>query len=400
MTSPLNNRRSFLKNLSLFSAPVLLPGSAMAVVPEPPVNEDKKGIKELPVNFMYEGFFFSPEHYLEKLVEINQKNSIELDYYGAGGPTEMLEKEFAKITGKEKAIYFPTGTMANQVAMKTLNGDHTKVAVPENSHIYRDEGDAAQSVHRLRLIPLGKGKPFYDLQDLKTAIVYSENGFHYDSGLGTIVVENPVRREQNCFVPIKTIKELSVYARKNGYKLHLDGARLHVASAYSGVSVSEYASYFDTVYISLYKYLNAGGGAVLCGDAGYIDTMAHHIKTLGGSILRNWSNTAMALHYLAGIDERWQQVIHRANQLIAELNHLEGVEISPFHNGTNGYKMNLAKRLDPSRIMEHLSQDHILWSTRKSNDGDFLFVVNESILTREIPELAESWKKAMKQAHR
>ncbi|MEZ5083541.1 MAG: beta-eliminating lyase-related protein [Bacteroidales bacterium] len=394
-----NNRREFLKNCGLLTAPFLIPASGVAALSNPVGNgKSKKNSIEVPVNFIWDGFFFTPEKYIEKLAEINEINPIEHDYYGKGGPTELLEIEFAKATGKEKAIYFPSGSMANQVAMKMLNEDKTKVIVPENSHIFRDEGDAAQSVHELRLIPLGKDKSYYDLEDLKSAIDYSDKGFHYDSGLGTIVIENPVRRVQNRYVPFETIKKISNFCRENGYKLHLDGARLHIASAYSGVSVAEYASHFDTVYISLYKYLNAGGGAILCGDAELIDRMAHQIKILGGSILRNWSVTAMALHYLPGIENRWEQVVEKAKQLIPELNKINGLFISSLENGTNSYKMELSADIDPALISEYLLEQNIIWVARIRDAGDYFFVVNESLLSIDISEAANAWETAIEQA--
>jgi len=92
---------------------------------------------------------FSPRDYLDKLNEIDSINSIEIDYYYKGGVTRELEDEFARITGKEKAIYLPTGTMANQLALKLLNGSNTKAIVPENSHVFRDEADASQAVSSL-----------------------------------------------------------------------------------------------------------------------------------------------------------------------------------------------------------------------------------------------------------
>lgn len=191
--SQTNNRRDFLKNCGLLTAPLLISTSGIANTALNGAAPSLKNKFKFGVNFVWDGFFFKPGEYIEKLNEIYQGEGIEQDYYGKGGPTELLEKEFARITGKEKAIYVPTGTMANQIAMKLLNDGKTKAVVPENSHIFRDEGDAAQSVHELRLIPLGKNKPYYDLNDLKSAIEYADKNFHYDSGLGTVVIENPVR---------------------------------------------------------------------------------------------------------------------------------------------------------------------------------------------------------------
>ncbi len=115
--------------------------------------------------------------------------------------------------------------MANQLAIKLLNGNNTKVIVPDNSHVFRDEADAAQSVHKLRLIPLGKNKAYFNLNDVKNAIKYLDENEVFKSGLGTVMIENPIRRADGTIIPLKTIVEITEYCREQGYKLHLDGAR-------------------------------------------------------------------------------------------------------------------------------------------------------------------------------
>ncbi|MGH1336580.1 MAG: threonine aldolase family protein, partial [Aureispira sp.] len=273
-----NNRRAFLKKCSLSTASVLLPTVGLKATLPAVLQQEAPNSSLAPVNFIYDGLSFTPQEYLEKLNEINGAKSIEPDFYGNGGVTTALEKEFAKITGKEKAIYLPTGTMANQLAIKLLNGNNTKVIVPENSHVYRDEADAAQSVHGKRLIPVGKGKPYFDAVDLKNTIEETNNNEVFRSGLGTVVIENPIRRADGTSIPLDKIKKLANYCQEHNYNMHLDGARIHLAAAFNKVSIAEYASYFDTVYISLYKYLNAAGGAILCGEAAIIDQVAHQIK--------------------------------------------------------------------------------------------------------------------------
>ena len=156
-----NNRRDFLKKCGLATAPLLLSSFAFAETPLLNLVDEKKEDQRKEINFFTDGIFFSPQGYIDKLSEINKLTPIEQVFYGGGGPTELLEKEFAKITGKEKAIFVPTGTMANQIALRLLSGNNTKVIVPENSHIFRDEADAAQSVHNKRLVPIGKDKNLF-----------------------------------------------------------------------------------------------------------------------------------------------------------------------------------------------------------------------------------------------
>lgn len=395
-----NNRRNFIKKIGVSAAAVVLPIAGINAMSSLELTEKASTKSKTPVNFIFDGLDLSPEQYIERLSEINKAQAIEPDFYGEGGPTTALEEQFAKITGKEKAIYLPTGTMANQLAIKLLSGSNTKVLVPENSHVYRDEADAAQSVHAKRLIPVGEGKPYFELSDLKSTIDYLENNEVFRSGLGTVVIENPVRRADGRFVPIDELKEISKFCKENNLKMHLDGARIHLASAFSGVSISEYASYFDTVYISLYKYLNATGGAILCGNADTIDQLSHHIKILGGTVFQSWNNTSVALHYLNGIDGRLGEVVKTAQRLISELNKIDGIRIKPLKNGTNIFDFTLSEGISLKKLAIYLYDEHNIWLGRANEQGVVKFAVNESILTRAFSEILNAWKKGMEQARK
>lgn len=393
-----HNRRDFLKKCSLSSVPILLPTIGLNAMSFSEVQNETPIKPQTPVNFIYDGLDFSPQEYIKKLNEVNQAKPIEPDFYGNGGTTKALEDEFAKITGKEKAIYLPTGTMANQLAIKLLNGNKTKVIVPENSHIFRDEADAAQSVHHKRLIPLGnKDKPYFELTDLKEIIAYTNKNEVFRSGLGTVAIENPIRRADGAAIPIETIKEISNYCKDKGFKMHLDGARIHLASAYTGVSISEYASYFDTIYISLYKYLNATGGAILCGDAKLIEQITHEIKIHGGTVFQNWSNTAVALHYLKGINDRWSMVLKAAAIIVSELNKIDGLNINGLKNGTNIYDLKLSKAIDSKELASVLYDEYNIRMRRADKEGLVKFAINESILTRDTSEITGAWNSAVKQ---
>jgi threonine aldolase len=392
-STPSINRRDFFKKCGLSSIPVLLPSVNLNTKPYFKPENQSKPI----VNFISDGLFFSPQEYLEKLNKINATDPIEMDFYGNSGSTKELEEAFSKITGKEKAIYLPTGTMANQLAISMLNGENTKIIVPENSHIYRDEADAAQSVHNKRLIPLGAGKVHFDLSDLISGIDYLNESEVFKSGLGTIAIENPVRRADGAVVPIETIEAISNHCKENGYKMHLDGARIHLASAYTNISLAKYASYFDTIYISLYKYLNANGGAILCGNAKFIDQLVHQIKIHGGTVYQNWNNTAMALHYLKGIEQRWDKVIQQATQLISKLNKINGVNISSINNGTNIYNLKLGNEISLKELANHLSKEYNIWVGRADKEKNVKFIVNESLLRRDNKELIEAWKMSVKE---
>jgi len=386
------NRRNFLRASGLAALPALLPFAPVlatdaAPQPQPPTGRVVKLIGD--------GEMFSPGDYLQQLQQAHAAKAIVADRYGSGGAVEALEKKFAEITGKEKAIYMPTGTLANQLAIAVLSGHNTKVYVQDESHYYRDEADAAQAVFQKRPMPLAKGEAYFTAQQLQQAIDNLPKEEVFSSGIGVVAIENPVRRVNGCLVPLEEIKKISTYCRSKSIKLHLDGARLYMASAWSGVSIKEYAAHFDTVYISLYKYLGASGGAILCGDRAVIDQMPHLVKVHGGTMYGNWPNAAMALHRLEGFETRLQQAIQRATTLFAALNKLPGVKVSAYPNGTNIYRLELNKGIDGKKLQDTLINQHSILMLPPNGDNHTQLYVNETLLYQPVDTMIQAFKSAL-----
>jgi threonine aldolase len=291
----------------------------------------------------------------------------------------------------------PSGTMANQFAIAMLSGENTKVFVQDTSHVYRDEADAAQSIFNKRLMPLAKNQTFFTADELKKAIENLESEEVFKSGLGCVSIENPVRRTDGRMVPIEEIKKISEYCRSKNIKLHLDGARIYLASAWSGVSIKEYASYFDTVYISLYKYLGASGGAILCGERSLIEKMPHMIKIHGGNMFGNWLNAAMASYKLDGIEERLQEAIKRSKEIFSSLNQIPGITISPLDNGTNIYNMKFPSGIQGQKFGESLN-GYFIRMPRPNENGEAKISVNETLLYREPKYIIDAIKDSLNKA--
>jgi threonine aldolase len=341
---------------------------------------------------------YDPADYLKILQQVHSKQPIEVDRYGVGGAVTALEKRFEQITGKEKAMFMPTGTMANQLAIAVLSGDNTKVYVQDTSHVYRDEADAAQSVFQKRLMPLAKGQAHFTAEELQQAIEGLNREEVFKSGIGAVSIENPVRRNRGQMVPLEEIKKISAYCRANNIGLHLDGARLYMASAWSGTSIKEYASYFDTVYISLYKYLGAASGAVLCGDKKVMNKMEHLVKIHGGTMFGNWANAAMALHRLEGIEDRLKKAIQVWESLSRELNQLPGIKTNPIPNGTNIYILELDAKIDGKKFHAAMTKEHAIGMQGPNDKNIIPVTINESLLHREPSVILDAFKKSLKAA--
>ena len=388
------HRRDFLKASGLTLLPAVLPVTRSA-------GKDRIGetvtANEPIVKFFGDGESYDGLPYLDQLQLANNKQQLKVDRYGSGGAVEELEKKFETITGKEKAIYMPSGTMANQFAIAMLSGENTKIFVQDTSHVYRDEADAAQSVFNKRLMSLARNKAYFTMDELKKAIEDLDHEEVFKSGVGCVSIENPVRRNNGMMVPIGEIKKISDYCRGRNIKLHLDGARIYMASAWSGISIKEYSGYFDTVYISLYKYLGASGGAILCGDKSLIEKMPHMIKIHGGNMFGNWLNAAMASYKLDGIEERLQQALKRSKEIFASLNQIPGLEISPFEGGTNIYNIKFPAGINGQKFAENL-KGYFIRMPGPGSDGGAKITVNETLLYREPGYITDAIKDSLKKS--
>lgn len=371
------NRRNFLRSSGSIAIPAVLPLSGLLANN----NQQESDLPAKPlVKFFGDGEMYEPSDYIRVLAEADKTVAIVKDRYGVGGVVEALEKKFAALTGKEKAIFMPSGTMANQLAIAVLSGQKSKVFVQEVSHVYRDEADAGQSVFQKRLVPLAKNETYFTAAQLETAIREMGNEEAFNTGIGAVSIENPVRRTDGGLVPLDEIKKIRAYCQQQKIPMHLDGARLYVASAWSGVSIKAYSSYFDTVYISLYKYLGASGGAILCGDAAVIDQMVHLIKIHGGSMYGNWTNAAMALHRMEGAEERFAKAKKRGEELFTALNLTGKFIINPLENHTNIYRLSIAKSIDGKKIQTNLNEHFNIRIPRPNSNNEVLITINETIL--------------------
>ena len=386
-------RRDFLKLSSMSTLPIV----ASAMIPSNlfALEKTTSSKDSDAVYFINDGIFYRPEDFINKLREINASNPIERDNYGECGDMERLLNKFIEITGKEAAVYLPTGTLANQLAISSLCENNTKAFVQETSHVYRDEGDAAQTLFNKRLIPLAEGKAHFTLDELKKAIQYHQKGEAFVGGVGAVSIETPVRRCDNQAFPLEEIKKISAFCKDQGYKMHLDGARLHMATAYTNSSVKDYAACFDTVYMCLYKYLGATGGAVLCGDKAVIDQMHHLIKIHGGGIFTNWPSASIALHHLNRIDDVMEKIKEKSASLFNEISQLQEIRISHIENGTNQFNVSLDKSIDPVKLNKRLREDHNIVFSLSREDGFVKIKVNPTLLRRDNHRIFNSFKDAI-----
>lgn len=343
------------------------------------------------VNLTADGRRLTPVEYAALLQSRLEATGLGYDFYGAGGAVEELESRFAAITGKEAALFLPTGIMANQLALKVLSGDRSKVFVQDQSHVYRDEVDAAQIVHGKRLMPLAPGAGNFTLEDLQAAVDHYRRNEIFETGIGAISIENTVRRRDEEIFDVGEIRRIAGFARENGIGMHLDGARLYLASAWSGISVRDYSTWFDTVFISLYKVFNAGSGAILAGPTSVIDQVEHWMKAYGGTMHRNWHNALVALYYLDGIEDRLAAVRDRAEELFQKLNAIDRLRVERVERGSNMSKL-FVDADDVDVFRTKMLETHNVLIQRRNAEGYIPVKVNETLLDVPVASIVEAFE--------
>ena len=375
-------RRSFLNT----SAACAVLGSGV------PVSAADKSPDDA-VNFLSDGLMLSPAEYARLLSQLAQDGRAAADTYMSGGCVAELEARFAQLLGKERAVFVPTGTLANHLALRCLAGEKTRVFVPAESHVYNDSSDCVPVLSRLNLVPLGAGRATFTAGEVEEAYKRAVSG-PFPLRVGAIAVECPVRRKTGEVFDYEEMKRVAAFARKHGIKTHLDGARLFLASAYTSVTPAEYAALFDTVYISLYKYFNAGTGAILAGPAAVVGQVAQARKLFGGGLYHAWPYAAVALHYLDGFTERYQKAMATARALFARLEKDSRFRVEPVPNGTNIFKL-YVRGGDRKKYQAALKARGVQVRV-PADDRPLLLFVNESVGRRPADELARAFIEALR----
>jgi threonine aldolase len=241
-------------------------------------------------------------------------------------------------------------------------------------------------------MPLAPGRATFTAADVEDTIARTRGG-RVVPRVSVISIETPVRRRTGeIFEPAEMARVVAL-ARREGITLHLDGARLFLEAAYAGRRVADYTAPFDTVYVSLYKYFNAAGGAILAGPRALLDDLFHVRRMFGGSLYEAWPYAAVALHYLNGFEDRYRRAVAISEDFIRAMAKVDGVAVRRIEHGTNLFRLTIM-RGDAAAVRQRLGTRGILIGM-PARDGTFLVAVNETLLRTSPAELADAFMHAM-----
>ncbi len=236
------------------------------------------------------------------------------DVLGDDPTVKRLEERCADMLGKEAALFVPSGTMANLLAVFLHCRPGDELLCEENSHVYIYEQGGYAQINGVCVRPLPGCRGIFDAETLVGAI--HEPNLHFPNPKA-VFLENTHNRGGGSVWPFETLSDVCATARKNGLTLHLDGARLMNAVVATGRAVREWTEPFDTVSLCFSKGLGAPIGSVLAGSGDWMHLARRRRKVLGGGMRQSGTLAAAALYALDYHVERLADD-HRNAQMLAD----------------------------------------------------------------------------------
>ncbi len=237
------------------------------------------------------------------------------EQYGEDPTTNELQARIAVLLGKPAALWLPSGTMANQVALCVLTHPGDEVLVSRECHAGWHETGGSAANAGVQLVEIG-ARGVFSVEEVETAIKPRSLPVYPPTTL--LEIENTHNRSGGIVFPQDDVIRVCALARERGLKTFLDGARLWNASVASGLSEAQLAAPFDMVAVAFSKGLGAPGGSALAGSHELIAAATRKRRMFGGAMRQSGIFTAAALH---GLDHHRARLAedHRNARRLADL---------------------------------------------------------------------------------
>lgn len=336
----------------------------------------------------------------EVLLELAEQAEPELsaDAYGQGGPIPAFEREIAELLGKEAALFVPSGTMAQQIALRTWADRRGQrgVAMHPRNHLDTQEKYAYQHLHGLHGVQIGDADRMLTLADIQGIA----------EPLAALLLELPQREIGGQLPNWDELVAQTGWARERGIPVHMDGARLWDAAPFYDRPHAEIAALFDSVYVSFYKALGGISGAALAGPADMIATARVWQKRHGGTLVQQYPAVLSARHGLRTRLDRMGDYWAKAREVAAGLATLPGVAIVPNPPQTRMFHAYLPG--DPAHLRDaalDLAAETGIWtftyvgSTPVPNVGKVEFTAGDATLELTTDEIVNLFRDLLARAN-
>ncbi|NWG04805.1 MAG: low-specificity L-threonine aldolase [Syntrophaceae bacterium] len=254
------------------------------------------------------------------------------DVFGEDPTVNTLQEKVAGLLRKEAALFVPSGTMANQISIKSHTQPGDEVIIESSSHSYNFEGGAGAALSGIQFHCLKGARGILDPSQIEEAIRPDDHHFPVTK---LVCLENTHNRGGGTIYPLEKMAEIYRIAQSKGLFVHLDGARLWNASIATGIHPHEYAQWADSVSVCLSKGLGAPIGSLVAGTKSFIHRVHRFRKMFGGGMRQVGLMAAAGIYALDHHLERLKEDHQNAKRLAVGLKELKGISIEPKHVETN-----------------------------------------------------------------
>ncbi|WP_227498630.1 low specificity L-threonine aldolase [Synechococcus sp. PCC 7336] len=246
------------------------------------------------------------------------------DVLGDDPTVKELEADVAQLLGKEAAVYMPSGTMTNQVAVRLHTQPGDEIVLESEAHIYYYESGAPAALSGV-MCRLVSGRQGVFAADDLVNVLRSGNPHYPPTTL--VCIENTHNRGGGTIFPLEAIQAIAEVCQQRGLAIHMDGARLWNACEATGITPTDYAEPFDTVSVCFSKGLGAPVGSALAGSSETIDRARRFRKMFGGAMRQAGTIAAGALYALQHHRDRLCEDRENAQLLARQLVEVDGIEV-------------------------------------------------------------------------
>lgn len=314
------------------------------------------------------------------------------DVYGEDPTVNRLQDTAAALLGKRAALFVPSGTMANQLAIRAHTQPGQEVIVESKAHIVRYEQGAAGALAGVQLHWVAGDRGIMTAEQVEAAIRPKDP---HSIPTGLICIENTHNSGGGTIYPLSTIEKIRAIATKHGIPLHLDGARLFNAVAATTLPAATYAQHFESVSFCLSKGLGAPAGSLLVSsDLAFIERVRRFRRMYGGAMRQSGILAAAGIYALEHHLTRLKDDHQHAKKLARALQLIPSIRIAPQHVETNIVVFDIPEhRLSPAEIVAQLKQHGVL--IHAIGGQSFRAVTHLNISLTHIDEAADIFRRVL-----
>jgi threonine aldolase len=314
------------------------------------------------------------------------------DVYGEDPTVNRLQEMVAGLLGKKAALFVPSGTMANQLAIRIQTQPGQEVIAESKAHIVRYEQGAAGALAGVQLHWVTGNRGIMGPEHIEAAIRPKDQ---HSIQTALICLENTHNAGGGTIYPLSTIERIRAVASAHGVPMHLDGARLFNAVAATTLPPAAYAQHFETVSVCLSKGLGAPAGSLLLtNDPALIDKARRFRRMYGGAMRQAGILAAAGIYALEHHIGRLKDDHYNAKRLARKLQQIPAVTINPQHVESNIIIFDIiGHRLCPSELVAALRSEHVLINA--VGGTSFRAVTHLDVSTRQIDAAADAFARIL-----